>query len=80
MTITLILSIPITALVVGFLVLKSVQLGLRWQVQASKQEEPKMEIPNPMQPIVEARQEKVFQKQEAEQKSILHEYLNGVDE
>ncbi|MBS4173477.1 hypothetical protein [Bacillus sp. FJAT-49736] len=80
MTITLIISIPITALVVGFLMLKSVQLGLRWQVQASKQEQPTMEIPNPIQPIVEARQEKVFQKQEEVQRSILHEYLNGVEE
>jgi hypothetical protein len=74
MTIILALCIPLTAFVVGFLVLKSVQLGLRWQIQTSKQEQPTLEIQNPMQPIIEARQQ---EKQEKEQANILYEWLNG---
>jgi hypothetical protein len=77
MTTILILSIPITAIVVGFLVLKSVQLGLRWQVQTNNQEAPTMDLPNPIVPIIEARQEKAFQKQEAEVKSVFNEWVNG---
>lgn len=73
-TTILIICIPITALVVGFLVLKAVQLGLRWQVEVKKEQEPSMKpIPNPITPIVEARQEK-------EVESVLHEWMNGPTE
>lgn len=74
MTIALILCIPITALVVGFLVLKSVQLGLRWQIQTTQQKPPEMDLPNPIQPMVEARQTKQAEKEQA---NILNEWLNG---
>jgi hypothetical protein len=73
MTITLLILIPVIIAVTGFLVLKSIQLGLRWQIQTAKQEIPTMEIKNPIAPIIEA-------KQEREHNSILHEYLNGAEE
>ncbi|MBS4200285.1 hypothetical protein KHA93_11650 [Bacillus sp. FJAT-49732] len=71
MTIILSLCIPLTAFVVGFLVLKSVQLGLRWQIQTAKQEPPTME--NPIQPILDS-------KQEDDVANILDEWVNGVQE
>jgi hypothetical protein len=77
MTIILALCIPVTAIVTGFFVLKAVQLGLRWQIQTAKQEQPSMEIQNPIQLIVEERQQ---EKQEKEQANILYEWLNGASE
>ncbi len=77
MTIILVLCIPLTAFVVGFLVLKSVQLGLRWQMQTAKQEQPTLEVKNPIQPIIEQKQ---TEKQEQEQANILAEWLNGAVE
>jgi hypothetical protein len=74
MTIILALSIPLTAFVVGFIVLKSVQLGLKWQIQIQKSEQPTLEIKNPIQPIIEAKQ---ATKQEQQFQSILDEYING---
>jgi hypothetical protein len=71
MTTILIICIPITALVVGFLVLKSVQLGLRWQMEIKQEKAPTLEAPkNPIAPIMEAKQEK-------ETNNILSEWLNG---
>jgi hypothetical protein len=55
MVIALICAIPITAIVAGFLVLKSVQLGLKWQIQTAEKKEP--ELKSPISPIVEAIQE-----------------------
>lgn len=68
----LIICIPITALVVGFLVLKSVELGLRWQIETNKGQLPTMEAPikNPITPILEARQEK-------QTASVFNEWVNG---
>jgi hypothetical protein len=54
-TIALIICLPITAIVVGFLVLKSVQLGLKWQIQTAQKQEP--ELKSPMSPIVEVIQQ-----------------------
>lgn len=68
--------IPITALVVGFLVLKAVQLGLRWQVEVKQEQPPSMHVPeisNPIAPVFEA-------KQEREAQNIVSEWLNGPDE
>lgn len=73
MTIILALCIPITALVVGFLVLQSVRLGLKRQIQTSKEETPTLEVKNPIQPILN-------QKAEKEQMNILSEWLNGAEE
>jgi hypothetical protein len=77
MVIILALCIPLTAVVVGFLVLKSVQLGLRWQLQTTKQEPPTLEIKNPISEIV---QNTHTHKQEKEQSNILNEWLNGPNE
>lgn len=74
MVILFALCIPVTAIIVtGLFVLKAVQLGLRWQIQTAKNEQPTLEIKNPIQPIVEAKQEK-------DQANILNEWLNGPTE
>lgn len=80
MVIILALCIPLTAVVVGFFVLKSVQLGLRWQIQTTHQKPPELHIPNPIQPIVEAKQEKQAVKEEKEFQSLLDEWVNGPQE
>lgn len=74
MTIALIICIPITAIVVGFLVLKSVQLGLRWQLQIKHEEKPTMEVHNPITTVVNEVKEKQVEKEQA---NILNEWLNG---
>lgn len=71
--IILALCIPVTALVTGFFTLKALQLGLRWQMEAKKEQPPTMitpKIPNPIAPFVEARQEK-------ETASLFNEWVNG---
>jgi hypothetical protein len=77
MTITLIL-IPVIIAVTGFLVLKSVHIGLKWQYQCIQKQPPTLE--SPLQPILDKVEHKQQAKQAEEQVSILHEYLNGVDE
>lgn len=74
-TIALIICIPITAIVVGFLVLKSVQLGLKWQIQAEKKQEP--ELKSPIQPIVEAVQQKQVIKANEYTADQMKEYFYG---
>jgi hypothetical protein len=77
MTTTLIL-IPVIIAVTGFLVLKSVQLGLRWQLQTKQEQPPTLD--SPLQPIID----KVEQKQQAKQaevsESVFNEWVNGVEE
>lgn len=75
---TLIICIPITALVVGFLVLKGVQLGLRWQIQAKQEQPPTFD--SPIQPILDKVEQKQQAKQEDEVKSVFNEWVNGVEE
>lgn len=75
MTIALIIMMPITAMVVGFLVLKSVQLGLRWQVQVAQKQEPTME--NPVAEVIENKQVDKINQDTA---NMLDEYLNGPKE
>ncbi|MET3699522.1 hypothetical protein SAMN05877753_111160 [Bacillus oleivorans] len=79
MVTTIVLLIAFTTAFVsgGYVALKSVQLGLRWQIQTSKQEEPTLEIKNPIEPIIQTKnEEKVFQ----EQQLILDEWVNGPTE
>jgi hypothetical protein len=80
MVILIALCIPLTAVVVGFLVLKSVQLGLRWQIQTTQQKPPELKLPNPIQPIIEAKQEKQAVQQEKQLQNILDEWVNGAEE
>lgn len=74
MVIALIICIPITTLVVGFFVLKSVQLGLRWQIQTTNKQEP--ELKNP---IVEAVQAKKADELMEYSKQQMKEYFFGGD-
>lgn len=75
MVITLIICLPITALVVGFLVLKSVNLGLRWQLNIKDNKEP--ELHNP---IAETVKEHKQQKQAEISKSLFDEWTNGKED
>jgi hypothetical protein len=78
MVTTLIICIPLTALVVGFLVLKSVQLGLRWQIETKQEQQPTLNTP--IQPIIEKVEQKQAEKQEKEVNSIFNEWVNGTEE
>lgn len=75
MVIALIVCIPITAMVVGFLVLKSVQLGLKWQIQTANKKEP--ELKGPLQPIVEAVQSNNAAKVNQYNTDIMQEWMYG---
>jgi hypothetical protein len=75
--IALIITLPVSIALTGFLVLKSVQLGLKWQIQTSEKEKPEMKIPNP---IKEQKEQKQTVKQVAFTADILDEYLNGPKE
>lgn len=71
--IILAMCIPVTAIVTGFFTLKALQLGLRWKMEIKQEKPPTMEtpkIPNPIAPIMEAKQEK-------ETASVFNEWLNG---
>jgi hypothetical protein len=72
MVIALIICIPITAIVVGFLVLKSVQLGLKWQIQTAKQEQPEMK--GPIDKVVEVIQENKTAEANQERALFMKEY------
>jgi hypothetical protein len=78
MTIILVLCIPITALVVGFLVLKSVQLGLRWQLQTKQEQPPTLD--SPIQPIIDKMEQKQQVKQAEASESVFNEWMNGAEE
>lgn len=75
MVISLVIAIPVSILLTGFLVLYAVRLGLKWNVQLQKGEEPTIE--NPIQPIFEQRE---AQKTNAEMVEIIDEWLNGPKE
>jgi hypothetical protein len=72
-TIILALIIPVVILATGFLTFKSVQLGLRWQIEVRQEKPPTLEVKNPIAPVFEAKQEK-------EVESIIGEWLNGTEE
>jgi len=72
MVIALIICIPVAILLTGIIVLKSVQLGLRWNMQVAEKQEPIMHNP-----IVEAVQAKKDEKSRDEAKSYIEEVLYG---
>lgn len=80
MVIILALCIPITAIVMGFFTLKGVQLGLRWQVEMKEEKQPSFDVPNPVAPIVEMKQNRDIRQQEKEIDSVFHEWVNGAEE
>jgi hypothetical protein len=71
------LCIPLAFIAGGFIAFKGVQLGLKWQIQTTKQETPSLEIKNPIQPFVEQKQ---VVKQEKAMQNILDEWVNGPEE
>jgi len=72
MEIALIICIPVAILLTGIIVLKSVQLGLRWQLQAAEKQEPIMHNP-----VTEAVQAKKDEKARDEAKTFIEEVLYG---
>lgn len=62
----------VTIALTAFIVLKSVQLGLQWQIEAKKEHLPTM--PNI---VVEKLEERTQVKQAEEQMNILNEWFNG---
>ena len=72
MVIALIICIPVAILLTGIIVLKSVQLGLRWQLQAAEKQEPIMHNP-----VTEAVQAKKDEKARDEAKTFIEEVLYG---
>jgi hypothetical protein len=77
LVIILALCIPLAFIAGGFVAFKGVQLGLKWQMQTTKQETPTLEIKNPIQPFVEQKQ---AVKQEKTMQNILDEWVNGAEE
>jgi hypothetical protein len=77
-TIILAICIPVTAIVTGFLTFKSVQLGLRWQIETKQEQQPTLNTP--IQPIIEKVEQKQAEKQEKEANSIFNEWVNGAEE
>jgi len=72
MEIALIICIPVAILLTGIIVLKSVQLGLRWNMQVAEKQEPIMHNP-----IAEAVQAKNDEKARDEAKTFIEEVLYG---
>lgn len=72
MEIALIICIPVAILLTGIIVLKSVQLGLRWNMQVAEKQEPIMHNP-----IAEAVQAKKDEKARDEAKTFIEEVLYG---
>jgi hypothetical protein len=78
MTIILVLCIPLAFIAGGFVAYKGVHLGLKWQFQAKQEQAPTLD--SPIQPIIDKMEQSHQKKYEDETSSILHEYLNGVEE
>ena len=75
MVIALIICIPVAILLTGIITIKSVQLGLRWQLQVTEKQEP--ELKSPISPIIEAVQQKKDEKSRDEAKTFIEEVLYG---
>lgn len=64
------------AFVTGFFTaIKSVQIGLKWQMQTKEGKEP--ELKSPIQPIVEAVQQRQVDKVNQYSQDTLKEWING---
>jgi hypothetical protein len=74
---TIALSMALAFIAGVFCCLKSVQLGLKWQIQTSDKQTPTLEIPNP---IKEHTQAKQAEKQVQFTNDIMDEWLNGAKE
>jgi hypothetical protein len=73
MTTTLLLIlIPLAFVAGGFVAYKGVQLGLRWQIEVRQEKPPTLEVPNPITPIIEHKQEK-------ETANIFNEWVHGTE-
>lgn len=76
-TALIIIGMALAYIVGAFSMLKSVQLGLKWQIQTADKREPTLDIPNPVKEHREAKRSTTVQQQHSD---ILGEWLNGVKE
>ena len=72
MVIALIICIPVTTLIGGFLVLKAVQLGLRWNIQSENKEQPTLNNP-----VVDAVAQSVVVKRNKKATNVMSEWFFG---
>jgi hypothetical protein len=72
MVVALIICIPVCIIATGFLVLKSVQLGLKWQIQIKDGKEP--EIKSPIEPIVSAINDSKTNESNKQREQFIKEY------
>lgn len=77
MVIALIIALPVSIALTGFLVLQSVRLGLKWQIQTGDKQEPTLTIPNPIKEHVQAKKVDSAVKFTND---VLDEWLNGAKE
>lgn len=75
MNILLICMIPLSFVLGGFLTWKSLQLGLRWNMQLSEKKEPTLQTP--IEKVVETVQENKAFKIEQHNKDIMNEWMFG---
>ncbi len=75
MNILLICMIPVCIIATGFLVLKSVQLGLKWQIQTKEGKEPKLDTP--ITQIKASIDNKNMEESMKNQTKIINEWLYG---
>lgn len=64
--------IPVVTLITGFLVFKSVQLGLRWQIETKQEAKPTLNNP-----VKEHIQEKKIEKEQQEIKNNINAWIYG---
>lgn len=76
MTTLLICIIPLAFIAGVFCALKSVQIGLRWNIQVQKTEQPTM-ADNPIQTVVEAVQQGKAEKANEYTKNQIKEWMFG---
>jgi hypothetical protein len=76
-TIVLLLCFSLAFVAGGFIAFKGVQLGLLWQIQTTQHKPPELTLPNPIQPLVDAKKEKDVAQQVKEAQSLLDEWVNG---
>lgn len=76
-TALIIIGMALAYIVGAFSMLKSVQLGLKWQIQTSEGKSPELAIPNPIKERREAKEHVTMMQQAG---NTLDEWLNGVKE
>ena len=75
--ITIIIGMALAFIAGAFCTLKSVQLGLKWQMQTSEGKSPELAIPNPIKEHIQVKRAAAAAQQTT---SVLTEWLHGAKE